>query len=111
MAKKKEDGVGKVAEVTKVAEVAEEETPATSATPETPETPETAETPAPGADDMDDEVMLKSNFFKIRIKNFRGTFSDAVFDDNGMCERISESTLRQLIDQFPNADFEEHQEL
>ena len=58
-----------------------------------------------------EQPIVKSNFLKVQIRDFRGSFLDAKFDDNGVCERISEQTLRTLASEFPGIDVVDYQEL
>lgn len=53
------------------------------------------------------EEIVKSGFRKVKVKDFRGSYADAKFDDNGVCAEISEKTLEELKAQFPGAEFEE----
>lgn len=55
--------------------------------------------------------LVKRGFARVRIPEFRGSFEDAVFDDNGVCERINEATFASLIRQFPGAQVAEFVEV
>lgn len=50
------------------------------------------------------ERVVKSNFARIQLKNFRGSYKDAQFDDDGVCARISQETLTALKTQFPGIE-------
>ncbi|MBS1796993.1 MAG: hypothetical protein JSS81_24415 [Acidobacteria bacterium] len=56
--------------------------------------------------EADEEPIVKSGFKKIRVKEFRGSFGRAKFDDDGICEAIDEETFNQLRKQFPGAEYE-----
>jgi hypothetical protein len=59
---------------------------------------------------LEEEPVIKSGFAKVKLENFTGgTYRDAQFDGEGVCERISRETLESLAQQFPGikvADFE-----
>ena len=52
------------------------------------------------------EPVVKSNFRKVRVKDFRGSYGDAKFDDRGVSKAISETTLNHLKKQFRGAEIE-----
>jgi hypothetical protein len=54
-----------------------------------------------------EEPVIKSGFKKVKASEFRGTYKDAQFDDNGVCKNISETTLNSLLTDFPNIKLEE----
>lgn len=54
-----------------------------------------------------DEPVVKSGYKKVRVKDFRGTFGDAKFNDDCVCDAISDETLAILNKQFPGAEIEE----
>lgn len=70
--------------------------------------PNIADAPDSGADTKsdDDEEVVKSNFVKIRVKDFRGSFGNAFFDDNGVCEHCDAATAKALQEHFPGAEVE-----
>ncbi|MBS1795780.1 MAG: hypothetical protein JSS81_18135 [Acidobacteria bacterium] len=53
-----------------------------------------------------EEPIVKSGCKKIKVKDFRGSFGRAKFDDDGICEAIDEETFNQLRKQFPGAEYE-----
>lgn len=99
--------------------------PAPEASVTVPETPAASgEQPSPAATALETEdkaasvaaepaeqPLVKGGFLKVRINNFRGTFKDALFDDDGVCERISEETMRTLANDFPGVEVVSYEEL
>lgn len=65
--------------------------------------------------ETDEEVIepkvttLKSNFAKVQLNNFRGSYKDAFFNDDGVCSRISKDTLEALKRDFPGINVTEFQ--
>lgn len=64
--------------------------------------------PAPDAEvtEKTEEPIIKSGFRKIKASNFRGSYQDAKFDDEGCCE-ITETTLASLKADYPGIEIEE----
>lgn len=84
--------------------------PSAEAGPSAPE--QEAEAKAPDeVQATEGEGIVKSGFLKVKIRDFRGSFLDAKFDDDGVCDRISEQTLRTLASEFPGIDVIAYEEL
>jgi hypothetical protein len=94
----------KVEEVKETAttEAAAEETAKEEAATETADESAAAESGenAPAEESAD---VVKSGFYKVKVDKFSGSYKDAVFDDNGICSRISVDTLLALKSQYPGA--------
>lgn len=48
-----------------------------------------------------EEPIVKSGARKIRIKELFGTYKDTHFDDEGICQNMSDETFEQLKKDFP----------
>ncbi len=72
---------------------------------ETVKTPEVDEGTNPSVET--EEPVVKSGFKKVKAAEFRGSYKDAQFDDDGVCQRITEKTLNELQTDFPGIELEE----
>lgn len=66
------------------------------------------------AEETDEETfepVIKSGFMKVKAEQFRGSYKDAQFDDDGVCPRISKGTLELLQMDFPGIKIVEAEEI
>ena len=82
-----------------------------SADENTSENAEKSAQNAPGNESDDNSPVVKSNFAKVQVEGFCGTYKDAKFDDEGVCERISLETLECLSKDFPGIKFVKGEEI
>ena len=68
--------------------------------------PAAPETRVDGSHSEVDDQLIKTGFRKIRVAEFRGSYRDAHFDDDGEAE-LSDTTYDAFRSEFPGAVVEE----